>query len=137
MFFIVLFYTYCYCPSNISLEAISTLIVRSIIYEFSKQVWICSFTEIIICYYFSVLKVVFNRVIMFLISDLNDITYKVNKVIKYLQRWKCAKKMSRLKFWATCDMLFSLWDVLFFCMTNNEHELTFRMTFFCLSEHFS
>ena len=95
---------YCSIPTainiinNISLKAIFKFIVCSIICEFSKQGWICSFVDIIIWYLFSVLKVVFNRVIMFLISDLNDITYKANKVIKYLQRRKCAKKMSCLFF---------------------------------------
>ena len=57
---------------------------------------ILSFTDIIIWYLFSVFNALFNMVVMFLISDFSDITYKANKLIKYFQRGKRAKKMSRL-----------------------------------------
>ena len=111
MLFILFLYTDCYCPNDIYLEAIFKFIVCSIIYEFSKKGWICPFADIIIWYLFSVLDVVFNRVIMFLISDLNDITDKANKVIKYLERRKYVKKMSlikrRAKFCVSCDIFSS------------------------------
>ena len=96
MFFILFLYTDCYCPNDISLEAISKFIVCSITYEFSKKRWICLFVDIIIWYLASVLNVFFNMVIMFLISDLDNITYKAKKVIIYFQRGKYAQKMSRL-----------------------------------------
>ena len=100
MFFIFFLYTECYCPNNISIEPISKFIVYSVMYEFSKQGWIFTIDNIINSYLFSVVGVFFKKAIIFLISDLSDITCKARKVIKYLQPIKrvgktCAYKMFR------------------------------------------